>query len=93
MPGRELEGLFPFPQPPPGTPRLEDIRTVEASIRYWEAVRNRAIRRGTMHGNARHGSAAFLRGCLAALTKANPRLPASGDQASQRKPPPRSSGR
>jgi hypothetical protein len=34
---------LPFPQPPPGIARLDHLPTVEASIRYWGAVRLRAI--------------------------------------------------
>jgi hypothetical protein len=87
MPGRELEGLPPFPQPPPGIPRMEHLPTVEASIRYWEAVRDRAI-------SARERTAMGLRrsyeAVLAALSKAKP--PAAGGDPKPAKRRPRSSG-
>jgi hypothetical protein len=35
---------LPYPQTPPGIARLDHLPTVEASIRYWEAVRVRAMR-------------------------------------------------
>jgi hypothetical protein len=90
MPGRDVEGLPSFPQPPPGTPRMEHLPTVEASIRYWEAVRDRAIR---ARDHARELTAMGLRrsyeAALAALTKAKAQPPESGDQPNQRKRPPR----
>ncbi len=38
------ERLPQFPLSPDGIPRMEHLPTVEASIRYWEAVRICAIR-------------------------------------------------
>jgi hypothetical protein len=35
-----------FPSSPDGIPRMQHLPTVEASIRYWEAVRVHAIREG-----------------------------------------------
>ncbi len=35
-----------FPSPPDGISRMEHLPTVEASIRYWEAVRVHAIQAG-----------------------------------------------
>ena len=58
MPGRDVEGLPPFPQPPPGTSRIEHLPTVEASIRYWESARDRAI---TARDHARERTAMGLR--------------------------------
>ena len=88
MPGRDVEGLPPFPQPPPGTPRMEHRPTVDASIRYWEAVRDRAI---TARDHARERTAMSLRrsyeAVLLALTNANPQPPASRDQPNQRNRP------
>jgi hypothetical protein len=43
MSDEAVESL-PFPQPPPGLARLDHLPTVEAGIRYWEAVRVRAMR-------------------------------------------------
>lgn len=41
----ECDGALPnFPGSPEGIPRMEHPPTVEASIRYWEAVRVYAIR-------------------------------------------------
>lgn len=40
------ERLPQFPKSPDGIARLEHLPTVEASIRYWEAVRLHAIRVG-----------------------------------------------
>jgi hypothetical protein len=42
------ERLPEFPTPPEGIARLEHLPTVEASIRYWEAVRVQAIRAGQL---------------------------------------------
>jgi hypothetical protein len=44
MPTEGVESRPPYPQPPPGRARLSHLPTVEASIRYWEAVRVRASR-------------------------------------------------
>jgi hypothetical protein len=44
MPTEGVENRPNYPQPPPGIARLNHLPTVEASIRYWEAVRIRAIR-------------------------------------------------
>jgi hypothetical protein len=44
MPTEGVESRPPYPQPPPGLPRLHHLPTIEASIRYWEAVHVRAIR-------------------------------------------------
>jgi len=44
MPARRVEGLPPFPEAPSGVPRMEHLPTIEASIRYWEAIRLLAIR-------------------------------------------------
>ena len=38
------EHLPQFPAPPDGIARMEHLPTVEASIRYWDAVRLHAIR-------------------------------------------------
>ena len=38
------ERLPQFPKSPDGIARLEHLPTVDASIRYWEAVRLHAIR-------------------------------------------------
>ncbi len=39
------DGALPqFPAPPDGVARMEHLPTVEASIRYWEAVRVHASR-------------------------------------------------
>ena len=43
MQNRELDSLPPFPVTPPGVPRMGHLPTVEASLRYWEAVRSRAV--------------------------------------------------
>ena len=43
MQDRELDSLPPFPVTPPGVPRLGHLPTVEASLRYWEAVHSRAV--------------------------------------------------
>jgi hypothetical protein len=74
MPTREdSDGLPPYPQPPPGIPRMQHLPTVQASIRYWEAVRARATRsrdhalEWTAKGLQRSYEAA-----LAALRKAKP---------------------
>lgn len=48
MPTEEVESP-PYPQPPPEINRLDHLPTVEASVRYWEAVRVRAIRSGDQH--------------------------------------------
>ena len=40
------ERLPQFPSSPEGIARMEHLPTVEASIRYWEAVRVHAIRAG-----------------------------------------------
>jgi hypothetical protein len=74
MPTREdSEGLPPYPQPPPGIPRMQHLQTVKASIRYWEAVRVRAIR---SRDNALEWTAEGLQSsyeaALAALAKAMP---------------------
>jgi hypothetical protein len=37
-------GLPPYPHPPPKIARLDHLPTVEASIRYWEAIEIRAAR-------------------------------------------------
>ena len=42
MPVNEYDDVTPYPDPPPGVSRMEDPATVEAGIRYWEAVRLRA---------------------------------------------------
>jgi hypothetical protein len=44
MPTEGVESRPPYPQPPPGLGRLNHLPTVEATIRYWEAVRVQAIR-------------------------------------------------
>ena len=63
MPARDVERLPPFPQPPAGVARLEHLPTVEASIRYWEAIRVQAIRsRDPAPRMDCHGVEAFLRG-------------------------------
>lgn len=41
---KEAGGLPPYPQPPPQIARLDHLPTVEASIRYWEAIEARAAR-------------------------------------------------
>lgn len=40
----DAESLPPFPAPPSGVRRRDHPPTIEASIRYWEAMRLRAIR-------------------------------------------------
>jgi len=42
MSSKEVEGYPQYPNPPPGTSRLDHLPTVEASIRYWEAIGARA---------------------------------------------------
>jgi hypothetical protein len=42
MPVKDNNDATPYPDPPPGVSRMEDLATVEAGIRYWEAVRLRA---------------------------------------------------
>lgn len=44
MSSKDAGGLPPYPTPPPGVSRLDHLPTVEASIRYWEAVEARATR-------------------------------------------------
>ena len=43
MQNRNLDSLLPFPETPRGVPRLGHLPTVEASLRYWEAVHSRAV--------------------------------------------------
>ena len=43
MQNRDLDSLPPFPETPQGVPRLGHLPTVEASLRYWEAVHSRAV--------------------------------------------------
>jgi hypothetical protein len=42
MPVKDNNDATPYPVPPPGVSRMEDLATVEAGIRYWEAARLRA---------------------------------------------------
>jgi hypothetical protein len=42
----DTDGLPPFPPSPSSVPRRDHLPTVEASIRYWDAVRVRALRSG-----------------------------------------------
>jgi hypothetical protein len=44
MPTGGVESCPPYPQPPSGVARLDHLPAVEARVRYWEAVRVRAIR-------------------------------------------------
>ena len=44
MPARGTESDPEYPEPPPGVARMDHPATVEASIRYWEAIRLRAIK-------------------------------------------------
>jgi hypothetical protein len=44
MEDRGNERLPQFPSPPDGIARMEHLPTVEASIRYWKAVRVHAIK-------------------------------------------------
>jgi hypothetical protein len=45
MPSKEHGSLPHYPNsPPPGVSRLDHLPTVEASIRYWEAIEARARR-------------------------------------------------
>jgi hypothetical protein len=44
MQAQEVESLPVFPQAPSGVSRKEHLPTVEASIRYWEAIRLMAVR-------------------------------------------------
>ncbi len=46
MEDESTERLPEFPSPPDGIARMEHLPTVEASIRYWEAVGAHAIRTG-----------------------------------------------
>ena len=43
MQDRELNGLPPFPVAPRGVPRWGHLPTIEASLRYWQTVRSRAV--------------------------------------------------
>ena len=43
MQNRELNSLPPFPATPRGVPRLKHLPTIEASLRYWQSVRSRAV--------------------------------------------------
>jgi hypothetical protein len=43
MQNRDLNSLPPFPETPRGVPRRGHLPTVEASLRYWESVRSRAV--------------------------------------------------
>ena len=43
MQDRELNSLPPSPETPRAVPRLGHLPTVEASLRYWEAVHSRAV--------------------------------------------------
>ena len=43
MQNRDLDSLPPFPETPRGVPRLGHLPTVEASLRFWEAVHSRAV--------------------------------------------------
>ncbi len=47
----DTDSLPPFPPSPSDIPRREHLPTVEASIRYWDAIRVRALRAGD-HGLA-----------------------------------------
>jgi hypothetical protein len=91
MPGRDVEELPDFPLPPAGTLRMQHVPTVEASILYWEAIRERAIR---VRDHARERTAMGLRrsyeAALKALTTA--KSPLSHDQPNQTKRPRRLSG-
>jgi hypothetical protein len=42
MPAKGNDDATPYPDPPPGVSRMDDLTTVEAGIRYWESVRLRA---------------------------------------------------
>jgi len=42
MSSKDVEGYPQYPNPPPGISRLDHLPTVEASIRYWEAIEARA---------------------------------------------------
>jgi len=46
MQSGDTDSLPPFPPSPSDIPRRKHLPTVEASIRYWEAVRVRALRAG-----------------------------------------------
>jgi hypothetical protein len=46
MQSHDVNGLPFFPTPPAGILRRGHLPTVAASLRYWEAVRRRAIRAG-----------------------------------------------
>ena len=43
MQNRDLNSLPPFPVTPRGVPRLKHLPTIEASLRYWQSVRSRAV--------------------------------------------------
>ena len=43
MQNQDPNSLPPFPVTPRGVPRLGHLPTVEASLRYWEAVHSRAV--------------------------------------------------
>jgi hypothetical protein len=64
MPARDVEGLPLYPHAPPGKSRLDHRPTIEASIRYWEAVRARAKR---AHNAPLERTAAGLRRSYEAL--------------------------
>jgi hypothetical protein len=44
MSAKDLGGRPPYPHPPPGFSRMGHLPTVDASIRYWEAIRLEAVR-------------------------------------------------
>jgi len=44
MPSQDVGGVPPYPNPPPGISRRDHLATVEASIRYWEAIEARAAK-------------------------------------------------
>ena len=43
MQNQGLNSLPPFPATPRGVPRLKHLPTIEASLRYWQSVRSRAV--------------------------------------------------
>ncbi len=43
MASKDVKGYPQYPKPPPGTARRDHLPTVEASVLYWEAIRDSAI--------------------------------------------------
>jgi hypothetical protein len=72
---KDAKGLPPYPVPPPGVSRLAHLPTVEASIRYWEAVETRA-RQFNDHALAR--TAAGLKSTYESARFSLSKLPKNG---------------